>query len=105
MFAVLRYVRQSRDVLFQQLNRRREQSALRFADQQMHVFRHDYVPVDTHPVPPSNAFKDLKEEIPQRGLAEKRPPFRTTEGKEMVVMRFLVTLQSGGHARNATTVV
>jgi hypothetical protein len=48
-------------LLLQHLERDRECAALRFADEQMNVLRHDYVPGDEHPVPLANALQNLFE--------------------------------------------
>ena len=51
----------ARNILLQHLYRDRECAALGFANEQMNVLGHDYVPGDEHPVPSANALQNLLE--------------------------------------------
>jgi hypothetical protein len=69
----------------------RELAALRFADEQMHVFRHGYIPGDEAPVPLPDSLQFVLEDFSRLCRVEQWPALKTTEGDEMQTALILIT--------------
>ena len=87
----------SRESLFQSLHHERRIAALRFAEQEMHVLRHDYVGDDDKTIAPAHPLQHFKKQVAILPGAEQRTALVTAGGDEMEVAGAVVTMQSCRH--------
>ena len=74
-----------RDTLLQNLHNNRWILDLRFANQQMNVFRHDNIAGDHELISPSGLFQDVSEKIPPSRGVQKRQPMIAGAGDKVPV--------------------
>jgi hypothetical protein len=83
--------------LLQRLESIGEHAALGFADEQVNMLRHDYIPVDTKvETAPHTLQRELEDSLGAVGR-EQRSPMITGECDEVAVPGFLESFQSPRH--------
>src|SRR5712692_515823 len=71
---------------------RSRDSLLRFADQKMKMFGHDYVADHHETIPLTHLFEDVQKKIATTSAAEQTPTLITTGGYEMQIAGAVVSL-------------
>src|SRR5271157_4194029 len=87
----------SRNRLFDGLHRAGQRSVFRFADQQMHVLGHDHIADYIEVVASPALFQRDFKQMHRAGARQQRLTLVATEGDEVKVSSFLITLQSARH--------
>jgi hypothetical protein len=69
------------------------------ANQQMYVFRHDYISDQMERMPAANFIQDFHEAVPGPNRSKQRSPSITTEGHEMQITLPVVPFERIAHPR------
>ena len=81
----------ARCLLFQHLNRNRQQRPVRLPDQQVNVLRHQNIPGHHEAIPSAHCFKFMFEDAVGSLTRQQRQPAITTEGQKVKTSALLVT--------------
>ncbi len=82
----------ARETWFEHLHHGRGIPLLRFADQKMKMFGHDYVADHHETIPLTHLFEDVQKKIATTSAAEQTPTLITTGGYEMQIAGAVVSL-------------
>ena len=86
-----------RDSLLEHLHHFGWKNRPRFANQKVHVLRHDHVPYERKPIPRSNFLKNFHYEISRSHRSQQAPSLIATECDEMQVAAARDTFQIPWH--------
>jgi hypothetical protein len=93
----------TRDAQLHGLNYLRGIAYLRFRNQQMYVFGHDYVSDDGKAIANAHQFEDSQYQVAARGSAQQRLAPVAAPRDEMETSRAVITLQAPGHEETLRT--